>query len=91
MSSANVGLAISQALILIGGLQYGVKQSAETISLMTAVERVLQYTNLPVEGHITSNNPPPPTWPDKGQLTLKNVSMKYNTDSSPVLKVSIFH
>ncbi|XP_024888602.1 probable multidrug resistance-associated protein lethal(2)03659, partial [Temnothorax curvispinosus] len=35
---------------------------------------------------ITSDNPPPSTWPSQGQLTLKNVSMKYRSDHPSVLK-----
>lgn len=57
------------------------------MALMTSVERILQYTNLPQEESVTSDNPPPPTWPSQGQLILKNVSMKYHTDDPPVLKV----
>lgn len=86
VADSKAGLAISQSLILIGCLQYGIKQSTETMSLMTSVERILQYTNLPQEGPITSNNPPPPTWPSQGQLILKDVSMKYHRDDPPVLK-----
>lgn len=44
--SGNVGLAISQALILTGMVQYGVRQSAMAMQQMTSVERVLQYTDL---------------------------------------------
>lgn len=44
--SGNVGLAISQALILTGMVQYGVRQSAIAMQQMTSVERVLQYTDL---------------------------------------------
>ncbi|XP_012230272.1 ATP-binding cassette subfamily C member 4-like [Linepithema humile] len=84
--SSEVGLAISQSLILTGALQYGLKQIAETFSLMTSVERVLQYTNLPTEGPINSDNPPPPTWPAQGRLIFKNVSMKYDKNDPPVLK-----
>ncbi|XP_071557590.1 ATP-binding cassette subfamily C member 4-like [Temnothorax nylanderi] len=86
VKDSQVGLAISQSLILIGCLQYGIKQFTETMSLMTSVERVLQYTNLPQEGPITSDNPPPSTWPSQGQLILKDVSMKYHSDDPPVLK-----
>ncbi|XP_011877750.1 PREDICTED: multidrug resistance-associated protein 4-like isoform X2 [Vollenhovia emeryi] len=86
VADSTAGLAISQSLILIGCLQYGIKQSTETMSLMTSVERVLQYTNLPQEKPITSDNPPPPTWPSQGQLVLKDVSMKYHKDDPPVLK-----
>lgn len=44
--SGNVGLAISQALILTGMVQYGIRQSTETMQQMTSVERILQYTDL---------------------------------------------
>ncbi|KMQ86379.1 multidrug resistance-associated protein 4-like protein [Lasius niger] len=86
ISGGDVGLAISQSLILTGGLQYGLKQIAETFSLMTAVERILQYTNLPIETTVTSDDPPPPTWPSQGQLMFKDVSMKYNKNDPFVLK-----
>ncbi|KAL6254636.1 hypothetical protein P5V15_013943 [Pogonomyrmex californicus] len=85
-AGSKAGLAISQSMILIGCLQYGLKQSTETLSLMTSVERILQYTNLPKEEPITSKKPPPPAWPSQGQLVLKNVNMRYNKDDPPVLK-----
>ncbi|EGI67849.1 Putative multidrug resistance-associated protein lethal(2)03659 [Acromyrmex echinatior] len=53
---------------------------------MTSVERILQYTNLPKEEPITSDNLPPPIWPSQGQLILKDINMKYHIDDSPVLK-----
>lgn len=87
MLGGDVGLAISQSLILIGCLQYGMRQLGETFSLMTAVERILQYTDLPTEGAITTGDPLPSTWPSQGRLTFKNVNMKYDKDESPVLKV----
>lgn len=44
--SGNVGLAISQSLILTGMLQHGVRQTAEIVSQMTSVERILQYNKI---------------------------------------------
>ncbi|KYN31565.1 hypothetical protein ALC56_14063 [Trachymyrmex septentrionalis] len=84
--TAKAGLAISQSLILIVCLQYTIKQFSESVSLMTSVERILQYTNLPKEEPITSDNPPSPTWPSQGQLLLKDVNMKYHMNDPPVLK-----
>lgn len=75
--------------MLNGIIQYGFKQGAEVIALMTSVERVLQYTDLPKEGPFTTDNPPPPTWPSKGSLVFKNVSMRYADHKSPILKVNI--
>ncbi|KAL6424747.1 hypothetical protein ACFW04_010010 [Cataglyphis niger] len=86
VSSGDVGLTISQSLILVGAMQFGIKQIVETFSLMTAVERILQYTNLPAESAAISDNPPPPTWPSKGQLMFKDVSMKYDKNDPFVLK-----
>ncbi|XP_076243257.1 ATP-binding cassette sub-family C member 4 [Calliopsis andreniformis] len=82
----NVGLAISQSLIIIGTLQHGMKQSSEVVTQITAVERILQYTKLPREGSWESENPPPPNWPTQGRVSLKNVTMKYEKDEDPVLK-----
>ncbi|XP_039312480.1 multidrug resistance-associated protein 4-like isoform X1 [Solenopsis invicta] len=86
VEDSKAGLAISQSLILLDCLQYGIRQTTETMSLMISVERILQYTNLPREISITSDNPPPATWPSQGQLILKNVTMKYHDDDPPVLK-----
>ncbi|XP_058060711.1 probable multidrug resistance-associated protein lethal(2)03659 [Anopheles bellator] len=82
--SANVGLAISQALILTGMVQYGIRQTTESIQQMTAVERVVQYTEIPSE-----QNPPkvpPGDWPWKGQVQLHNMSLCYEPNAPPVLK-----
>lgn len=45
----NVGLAISQSLILNGMLQYGMRLAAEVVSQMTSVERILEYTKVEKE------------------------------------------
>lgn len=49
IEGGNVGLAISQALILTGMLQYGIRQTAEVVNQMTSVERVLQYNDIEKE------------------------------------------
>lgn len=48
----NVGLAITQTYGLAGVLQFTMRQIAELENHMTAVERVLEYTNIPQEGSI---------------------------------------
>nr|CAD7462471.1 unnamed protein product [Timema tahoe] len=59
MLGADVGLAISQSLILSGMLQYGIRQTAEVVNQMTAVERVLEYTKIDKEQGINSESDPP--------------------------------
>lgn len=63
-SSSNVGLAISQALILTGMVQYGIRQMMESFQLFTNTERVLQYTRLEQEPLISRK--PTLDWPFRG-------------------------
>lgn len=75
-----MGLAISQALILTGMVQYGIRQTTETIQQMTCVERVLQYTNLPQEVS-QKNRQPPKDWPWKGRIEFKSMSLVYDLEN----------
>lgn len=63
-TSSNVGLAISQSLILTGMVQYGIRQMMESFQLFTNAERVLQYTRLEQEPLISRK--PTRDWPFKG-------------------------
>ncbi|XP_016960247.1 ATP-binding cassette sub-family C member 4 [Drosophila biarmipes] len=83
--SGNVGLAIAQAMILTGMVQYGVRQVAESLQQMTSVERVLQYTELEQEP-AQSEKIPPLLWPTRGQVEFRNMSCRYDPNGSPVLK-----
>lgn len=84
----NVGLVISQCMILTGMTQYGVRQSAEVASQMTSVERVLQYTKLDKEGPFESlpANRPERDWPKNGNIIFEKVFLRYVSTEAPVLK-----
>lgn len=86
--AGNVGLALSQVLILCGMLQYGMRQTAETIARMTSVERILQFTELEKEGPFESNpvDKPSSNWPSKGEIKFDHVSLQYSELNPPVLK-----
>ncbi|XP_049887652.1 ATP-binding cassette subfamily C member 4-like isoform X1 [Pectinophora gossypiella] len=85
--SGNVGLAISQTLILTGMLQFGVRQTAEVISQMTSVERILQYTHIEREPQWDKGaKETPKGWPWRGTIEFKNCYMKYTPEDLPVLK-----
>jgi hypothetical protein len=51
---AKVGLALSQALIVTGMLQYGLLRTTDVVSQMTSVERVLDYKNIEKEPELES-------------------------------------
>lgn len=82
--SGNVGLAISQGLILVNMVQFGIKQATEVIAQMTSVERVLQYMELPLEKLEGTN--PPSTWPQRARLVFKDLYLRYEEGGEPVLK-----
>ncbi|XP_014472274.1 PREDICTED: multidrug resistance-associated protein 4-like isoform X2 [Dinoponera quadriceps] len=86
--AGNVGLAISQVLILCGMLQYGLRQMAEMITQMTSVERILQFTELEKEGPFESNpaDKPSSNWPSKGEIKFDRVYLRYSESNSSVLK-----
>ncbi|CAK1599824.1 unnamed protein product [Parnassius mnemosyne] len=82
--SGNVGLALSQGLILVNMVQFGIKQASEVVSQMTSVERVVQFTSLPQE---QADGPaPPPGWPQRARLVFKDLYLRYDMEAEPVLK-----
>ncbi|XP_043284010.1 probable multidrug resistance-associated protein lethal(2)03659 [Venturia canescens] len=81
-----VGLAIWQSLQLPGLLQNGLKQWIEACGYVTAVETILQYSDVKSEGSQVLDDPLPSNWPMKGRLTMKNVFLRYNENTLPSIK-----
>ncbi|XP_076291898.1 uncharacterized protein LOC143214568 [Lasioglossum baleicum] len=84
--SGHVGLALTQSSIILGTLPHGVKQINRMLAFMASVSRLLEYTVLPSEGDWQSSNPPPPSWPQRGLVSLRNVNLRYSLDQPAVLK-----
>lgn len=86
--SASVGLVILQCINLIGMCQWGIRQTAEVENLMTAVERIMEYAELPSEAALesTQQHRPPTEWPTKGEIVFKDFNFKYSSNSDFVLK-----
>lgn len=85
---ANVGLAITQAINLIGMCNWGLRQTAELENQMTSVERVIEYADLPSERSLETNTEIlkklPNNWPQRGLIKFNNVSLKYSDTSDYV-------
>ncbi|XP_032511553.2 probable multidrug resistance-associated protein lethal(2)03659 [Danaus plexippus] len=84
IDGSNVGLIITQSISLTGIFQWGMRQSAEMENQMTSVERVLEYTKLPLE----STEPdvkPPSGWPTDGEIHFDNLSLRYTPEGNTVL------
>ena len=75
------------ALVLMGHMQFGVRQSADLESQMTSVERILEYSKLPQEADLNSTDDKKPNenWPQNGRIEMKNMSISYDINSKPVL------
>lgn len=84
----NVGLAISQSLILNGMLQHGMRLTAEVVNQMTSVERVLEYTKVEKETDLETHPTQKPSsdWPAKGMIEFDHMDLKYSPADPPVLK-----
>lgn len=54
--SGNVGLAICQALMLTGMVQFGVRRLTDAMQQMTNVERIIQYAELEAVSFKTFSN-----------------------------------
>ncbi|XP_019646601.1 PREDICTED: multidrug resistance-associated protein 4-like isoform X1 [Branchiostoma belcheri] len=86
LDSGLVGLSLSYALILMGGFQWGVRQSTECETLMTSAERIIEYSKLDQEPPLENDYSLPPNWPVHGIITFEGVSFCYSPDGPKVLK-----
>lgn len=81
-----VGLAITQAMTLLGMLQWGIRQSAEISNQMMSVERVLEYRDLEKETEPEKPATLQSNWPSRGCIEFRNVTYKYFEEAEPVLR-----
>lgn len=67
--------------------QWGMRQTAELENEMTSVERVIEYTNLPVEAtnEPVKRNLTNTDWPNQGQIEFKNLNLRYEIGRDIVL------
>ena len=73
-----LGLAISMLIQLSGLFQWCIRQSAEVVNMMVAVERVIGYRDLPSEAALTNEyDRAISDWPAKGEIDVKDLSVRY--------------
>eukprot|EP01063_Lacrimia_lanifica_P037431 TRINITY_DN767_c0_g4_i1.p1 TRINITY_DN767_c0_g4~~TRINITY_DN767_c0_g4_i1.p1 ORF type:complete len:1345 (+),score=416.40 TRINITY_DN767_c0_g4_i1:92-4126(+) len=85
LSNGEIALSLAYVSVLTGSAQWCVRQSAETESLMTAVERIRAYGDLPPQITDTPQSPRD-SWPEQGQIRFKNYSMRYREGLPLVVK-----
>ncbi|KAK5646883.1 hypothetical protein RI129_005347 [Pyrocoelia pectoralis] len=87
-SNADVGLVVTQAIGLIGFIQWATRQCVDTENQMISVERVLEYNHIEHEQSAKSeeNKKLPQSWPQNGEIRFVNVDLHYSSTDFPVLK-----
>ncbi|CAI2355592.1 unnamed protein product [Caenorhabditis sp. 36 PRJEB53466] len=84
LSAGLVGLSVSYALNITQTLNWAVRMTSELETNIVAVERIKEYTVTPTEGN-SSNSLAPNTWPEKGEISIKNYSVRYRPGLDLVL------
>ncbi|XP_072025400.1 ATP-binding cassette sub-family C member 9-like [Amphiura filiformis] len=85
-----VGLAIVYALMISNYMNNLVRCATETEIQMNAVERVEYYTNIKREPY-SGTRSVGDNWPQKGDISLENISVRYAEDLEPVLNNISLH
>lgn len=79
-------MSLAFLLETLDEVQYSMRASSEVENLMTSVERVTAYTALEAEPGYSTENYPPETWPQRGSISISNLSFKYTEGGPQVLK-----
>ena len=78
-------MSLTFAADTLEAAQYGIQVASETENYMTSVERVFTYTQIESEPGYNLDSLPPESWPTKGTLTLRNLSLSYLKGATPTL------
>uniref|UniRef100_A0A1I7UPW4 ABC transporter domain-containing protein n=1 Tax=Caenorhabditis tropicalis TaxID=1561998 RepID=A0A1I7UPW4_9PELO len=84
LSAGLVGLSVSYALNITQTLNWAVRMTSELETNIVAVERINEYTITPIEGN-SSSNLAPASWPERGEISIKNFSVRYRPGLELVL------
>jgi ATP-binding cassette, subfamily C (CFTR/MRP), member 4 len=91
---AILGLALSMLLQLAGLFQWCIRQSAEVVNQMVAVERVLEFGDLESEAPLeldTDATLAGPNWPSSGAINCEGLSVRYRATLPLALNQISFH
>lgn len=87
LTSSMAGFLMTYALQVTGSLRIVVRQSAEVETSIVAVERCLEYTELPMEEDDSKKIITPPiAWYKCGDIQFNNFSTRYRKNLDLVLK-----
>ncbi|WP_373997781.1 ABC transporter transmembrane domain-containing protein [Bdellovibrio bacteriovorus] len=93
MEAGTAGLVTLYSLSFWGFLNWGVRIFADIESRMTSIERLKFFSNLPAEKDILVNGEEALrlSWPEKGEISIENLKVRYAPHLPLVLKGITFH
>jgi len=81
------GMALTYALSLTNILNMMVRVFSEIENQLVAVERIVEYSNLPTEGpYEVPHKKPDGNWPREGRIVIRDLKMRYRDNLDLVLK-----
>ena len=86
ISSGSVALVASTGTMLRGLLAAIARQVKNIEQAMVSVERMKEYIDNDHEAEWTSESPPHSSWPERGEIVLKNFALRYRPNTPLVLK-----
>ncbi|GFR98147.1 multidrug resistance-associated protein 1 [Elysia marginata] len=82
-----VGLSVSYALQITGGLNWLVRMTTDLETNIVSVERVKEYTETPTEAAwVNPFRRPSSNWPTEGSVSFIDYKMRYRDGQDPILK-----
>lgn len=93
MEAGTAGLVTLYSLSFWGFLNWGVRIFADIESRMTSIERLKFFSNLPAEKDILVKGEEALrlSWPEKGEISVENLKVRYAPHLPLVLKGITFH
>ncbi|KAK4425861.1 ABC transporter C family member 4 [Sesamum alatum] len=82
-----VGLSLSYGLPLNSVLYWTIYLGSTLENRMVSVERIKQFINIPSEAAWRkADSPPSPDWPNRGEVEIKNLQVRYRHNTPLILK-----
>lgn len=83
-----MGLAILTSIGLINICEVGMHETADLENELTSVERIIEYTRVPSEPPLESDdkNAPPDNWPQLGRIEFKSLNFWYDENGARILR-----
>jgi len=84
--AGDVGLSLTYAMSVTQTLNWMVRMATELETNIVAVERVDEYTKVKTERAAVLLPRPPNNWPQRGQIKMENLGVRYRAGLDLVLK-----